>query len=196
MIFDPEDDTALFNRLCKGDEKAFARVYDTYFPLLFQFCIRFTPDRSLIKDTLQDFFMGLINRQQRALEVTNIKSYLMVSVRRELLRRLARETRLPVETMGDEAYDFHLELSPEHALINKQNGEWERRQLQDNINRLSARQREAIYLYFYNDLSYEEIAGIMDLKEVKYARTLIYRALTGLRLALREDGSLLGQIIL
>lgn len=195
MIFNPEGDTALFSQLLKGNKKAFARIYDTYFPILFQYCIRFTPDRSLIKDTLQDLFMGLLNRQKPFPEVYNIKSYLMVASKRELLRRLARTSRLPVESMTEETYHFHLELSPENILIDKQTGERRSRQLQDTINGLTPRQREAIYLYFYNDSSYEEIAEIMNLKEVKYARTLVYRALSEIRLVLKEDGSFLGKII-
>lgn len=195
MIFNSEGDTALFSQLLKGNKKAFARIYDTYFPILFQYCIRFTPDRSLIMDTLQDLFMGLLNRQKPFPEVYNVKSYLMVSSKRELLRRLARASRLPVESMTEEVYDFHLELSPENILIDKQTGERRSRHLQDTVNSLTPRQREAIYLYFYNDSSYEEIAEIMNLKEVKYARTLIYRALSEIRLVLKEDSSFLGKII-
>jgi RNA polymerase sigma factor (sigma-70 family) len=195
MIFNHEGDNALFSQLLKGNEKAFARIYDTYFPVLFQYCIRFTPDRSLIKDVLQDFFLGLLSRQERLPEVHNPGRYLMVSARRELLRRLTKASRLPVEAMTGDDYAFHLELSPENALIDKQSGEHQAMHLQDTINALTPRQKEAIYLYFYNNSSYEEIAEIMGLKEVKYARTLVYRALSELRLVLKGDGSLLGRII-
>ena len=195
MIFDHEGDTALIKQLLKGNKEAFAGIYEIYFPVLFQYCIRFTPDRSLIKDVLQDFFIGLLKRKKGFPQSRDLKRYLMVSARRELVRRLAKESRLPVEAMTGEAYEFHLELSPEKALIDKQGGEYQTRRLQDTINALTPRQREAVYLYFYNDSSYEEIAEIMDLKEVKYARTLVYRALAELRLVLKEDDSLLRQII-
>lgn len=195
MIFNHEGDNVLFSQLLKGNEKAFARVYNTYFPVLFQYCIRFTPDRSLIKDVLQDFFLGLLGRKEGRREIHDLKRYLMVAARRELLRRLAKESRLPVEAMAGEDYAFHLELSPENALIDRQSGEYQSKHLQDTINTLTPRQKEAIYLYFYNDSSYEEIAEIMGLKEVKYARTLVYRALSELRLVLKGDGSLLGPII-
>ena len=195
MIFNHEGDPALIKQLLKGNKEAFARVYDIYFPILFQYCIRFTPDRSLIKDVLQDFFIGLLKRQERSPEIHDLKRYLMVSARRELLRRLAKSSRLPLEAMTGEAYEFHLELSPETTLIDKQRGEHQSRCLQNTINALTPRQREAIYLYFYNDSSYEEIAEIMSLKEVKYARTLVYRALAELRLVLKEGDPLLRQII-
>ena len=195
MIFDHKGDTALIKQLLKGNKEAFARIYDIYFPVLFQYCIRFTPDRSLIKDVLQDFFIGLLKRRKGFPQSYDLKRYLMVSARRELVRRLAKESRMPIETMTGEAYEFHLELSAENTLIDKQGREYQSRRLQDTINALTPRQREAIYLYFYNDSSYEEIAEIMDLKEVKYARTLVYRALAELRLVLKEGNPLLRQII-
>ena len=195
MIFNDEGDAALFSEFLKGNEDAFARIYDIYFPILFHYCIRFTPDRSLIKDVLQDFFLGLLSRRKRLPEVQNPGRYLMVSARRELFRRLTKASRLPIEAMTGEDYAFHLELSPENALIDKQRGEYQSMHLQDTINGLTARQKEAIYLYYYNNSSYEEIAEIMGLKEVKYARTLVYRALSELRLVLKGDGSLLGRII-
>lgn len=190
MVFNLED-TDLIRQFLKGNKTAFAKVYKIFFPFLFQYCIRFTPDRSLIKDTLQDFFIDLLNRKQPLPDMYNIRSYLLVSVRRELLRRLAREARLPLEAMDADAYEFHLELSPETALIDRQIGELRSSRLQQVINSLTARQREAVYLYFYNNVSYDEIAAIMGLKEVKYARTLIYRALAELRLTLQGDASLL-----
>lgn len=36
-------------------------------------------------------------------------------------------------------------------------------------------------LKFYENLSYSEIAGVMDLKDTKYARQLVYRALDELK---------------
>jgi DNA-directed RNA polymerase specialized sigma24 family protein len=46
---------------------------------------------------------------------------------------------------------------------------------------LTERQKEAIFLRFYENMEYEQIASLMALKEVKNARTLIYRAIEVLR---------------
>ena len=40
-------------------------------------------------------------------------------------------------------------------------------------------------------MGYDEIAGIMQLKEVKYARTLVYRAITELKVVLENERHLL-----
>jgi RNA polymerase sigma factor (sigma-70 family) len=209
MIYSNDDEDVLWSQFLEGSEMAFTRIYDIYFPILFHYCIRFTPDRSLIKDVLQDFFIGLFSGRKSPLAarsnplavrnhplvVRNLKSYLMVSVRRELFRRLGKVSLIPMEAITGQEYDFCLELSPETELINRQSGEHRSKHLQDIINALTARQREAVYLYFYENISYEEMAEIMGLKEVKYARTLIYRAISELRLILEKNDFLLGQII-
>ena len=52
--------------------------------------------------------------------------------------------------------------------------------LQDALNRLPEKQREAIILYFYENMSYHQISEIMQMTKVKSARALIYRALDSL----------------
>lgn len=186
-----QDEHTLWTKLREGDRDAFGEVYRRYFPLLFRYCIRFTDNRPLVKDVLQDFFTQLYLKRQTLTVPERPKSYLLVSARRELVRRLGKETRHAGETLHAEAYDFSLELSAENLLINRQHEERTARQLQRSLYLLTDRQKEAIYLRFYESMSYDEIAGIMQMKEVKYARTLVYRAITELKAVLEKDGHLL-----
>jgi RNA polymerase sigma factor (sigma-70 family) len=48
------------------------------------------------------------------------------------------------------------------------------------MDQLTPRQREVIYLRFFEELSYEEIAGMLDIS-VKGAYKLSYRALDALK---------------
>lgn len=185
-----QDERTLWTMLRDGDREAFTEIYRRYFPLLFRYCIRFTENRDLVKDVLQDFFTQLFLKRQTLTIPDKLKSYLLVAARRELVRHLGKETRrsLPLQ---EEAYDFSLELSAEHHLISRQHEERTSRQLQRSLFLLTDRQKEAIYLRFYESLGYDEIAGIMQLKEVKYARTLVYRAITELKTVLEKEAPLL-----
>lgn len=186
-----QDEQFLWARLCNGDREAFGEIYRRYFPLLFRYCIRFTTDRSLVKDMLQDFFSQLyVQRAGLSLPV-NLKSYLLVSARRKLFRYLDKSAQGPASLDEGTASGFALELSPESILINRQRTEQTTRLLQQKLDALTLRQKEAIYLRFYEGLSYEEIADIMVLKEVKYARTLIYRAIAELKELLAQNESAL-----
>ena len=186
----PINENILWNRLRAGDREAFGELYTLFLPQLLQYAAHFTKDRNLVKDVLQDFFVTLFHNHAKLGEVKNVKSYLLVAMRRDLFRRLNKEKRQPVQE-EEQDYHFYLELSPEHALINKQYDERRSKYLQQTINGLSPRQKEAIYLYFFENAGYELVAEIMSLKEVKYARTLIYRALAQLKLALSHQSPLL-----
>lgn len=186
-----QDERTLWTRLREGDREAFSEIYRRYFPLLFRYCIRFTDNRDLVKDSLQDFFTQLFLKRHTLTVPDKLKSYLLVAARRELVRRLGKETRHSGELLREEAYDFSLELSVENLLINRQHEERKTRQLQRSLYLLTDRQKEAIYLRFYESLGYDEIAGIMQLKEVKYARTLVYRAIMELKTVLEKDAHLL-----
>lgn len=182
-----QDDLFLWSRLREGDRDAFGEIYRRYFPLLFRYCIRFTADRALVKDMLQDFFTQLFLKRSSLTLPEKLKSYLLVAARRELVRYLGKEARRPDELLQEDTYDFCLELSAEHALINRQHAERKARYLQRSLHQLTDRQKEAIYLRFYESMSYDEIAVIMQMKEVKYARTLIYRAIAELKEVLARD---------
>ncbi|BAV07864.1 RNA polymerase sigma factor, sigma-70 family [Filimonas lacunae] len=183
----PEDENRLWSRFCKGERDAFDTLYATYFPVLFQYCIRFTSDRSLIKDVLQDFFITLFLKPPKSSAVKQVKSYLLVSVRRQLLKALQKEA-AGFQTLDDEAgYDFELELAADNSFIEKQEAGGVTQALQQMIRQLTPRQREAVYLYFFENIGYEQIADMLDMKEIKYARTLIYRALEDMRDLLAQN---------
>ena len=168
---------------------AWEQIYDSYFPLLFRYSLRFTPDRDLIKDLLQDLFLELYEKQVPADHIRNLRSYLMVSARRRLLKRLGADAKRRMIAFSEETHDFVLELSVESRIIAVELLKSRSQVLQRTINALSKRQKEAIYLRFYENLSYEEIGVIMGMKEVKYARTLIYRALSEMKAAFAKSGS-------
>lgn len=166
-------------------------VYDSYFPLLFRYSLRFTPDRDLIKDLLQDFFIELYLKRGKLAGIRNIRSYLMVAVRRKVVRKLSEDSKNHLVPLAEEDHDFILELSPESKLIESQLLESRFRYLSKAVARLTKRQKEAVYLRFYENMSYEEIAAIMSMKEVKYARTLVYRAISEMKVELHKAGGLL-----
>ncbi|MEQ9287163.1 MAG: sigma factor-like helix-turn-helix DNA-binding protein [Cyclobacteriaceae bacterium] len=46
---------------------------------------------------------------------------------------------------------------------------------------LTKRQKQAIYYFYYEDLSYEEVSEIMGLNNVKSTRNLVYKAINILK---------------
>jgi RNA polymerase sigma factor (sigma-70 family) len=188
------NDVDLWAKMLEGDHDAFSKLYERYFPMLFRYALRFTTDRSIVKDLLQDLFTSLFLKCRELPVVHNLRSYLLVATRRKVIKKLQQNAKNSTELIQEQEYDFHLELSAENTLINKQSWEQQRYTLQQILSLLTRRQKEAIYLRFYEEMSYDEIAEVMSMKEVKYARTLVYRALTEMKEQLQKKNGHLGLI--
>ena len=91
-------------------------------------------------------------------------------------------------------YEFLLELDTE-ALIAATEAEREKSAaLQMAIDKLPPRQREAIYLKYYNNLSGAEIAQVMGISH-QTARTTLMNALTNLRKEMKVSVEVLMMIL-
>lgn len=153
----------LWKRFCSGDSDALGIIYDLYIDDLFHYGMHFCGDRESVKDSLQDLFQILwCDREHLSQEVSNIRYYLLSSLRRRLLRSLTKERRYQKNIYT--SYDFELIPPQEESIIQDEIYHELAAQLRDGITHLSRRQREAIYLRFYQNLSYEEVANLMSMK--------------------------------
>jgi len=172
-----------------GSQEAFEHLYDKYFPLLFRYGLQFSTERALVKDCLQDFFVDLYVRRASLSNVQQVKNYLYVSFRHRIIRKLS-SSQLLLEPLTN-AYHFEVVFSHEHAIIQDQLDSQKQAKLLTAFQKLSPRQKEAIFLRFYENMSYEQIAEILKMKKVKYARTLVYRSIGVLKEGIRDmDNSL------
>lgn len=170
-----QPDNYYWQKLREGSTPALEALYDRYFPPLFRYGLHIIPDRSLVQDTLQDFFVDLYTNHASISEVQQVQSYLFVCFRRKLISR-QKSYSSQITNHGN----FY-SPSYEEQLIAEQLEKKQLKVLRDTLFKLSDRQKEAIHLRFHQEMSYEEIAEVLELKKVKYARTLIYRAIAELR---------------
>ncbi len=174
-----------------GDEKALVLIYRQYANRLYNYGMQFHSDGDFILDCIQEMFYELIRRRQGLGKTTSIKYYLYSSFRRLLWDRLMKEKRLKKEQLNSSGSNFKIDFSIKNFSLMEDPFDYEQKDIiKKACNDLPFRQKEAILLSFYEGLSYQEIASIMQIKDVKYARTLVYRALESLRNILvkfRED---------
>lgn len=119
----------------------------------------------------------LMRIEQSRGEPSDFKSYLMVSVRNEAVRRTRwrkRHDQLPAENL-EEKLGLVTFNTPEQELIRSDLCA----RLRRAINTLPERERELIYLHFYEDLSYKEIAELKG-SSAGAVRAQIRRALAKL----------------
>jgi RNA polymerase sigma factor (sigma-70 family) len=107
------------------------------------------------------------------------KYYLYKSLRRKIFRQISDANKyLPEALMED--YNFEMELSVETNLVSSQLMFEQKLFLEKALQNLTKRQSEAIYLRFYENLSYEEVASIMSL-ELRSVYNLIAKSIDALK---------------
>lgn len=171
------------NLMSYGDfqnyESFYAQVYQQMFHSLYSYGMQICGNKDLVKDCVQDLFSELW-KNQRLTRIRSVKPYLLKCIKRKIQRALGKGRQLYVEG------GFEFEISHEVKIIRNQQNDRQQRKLSRALKSLTNRQREAIYLKFYDNLSYEEVAEVLNTK-TKASYKLIYRALSSLKLAMKTS---------
>lgn len=179
-------DTKIWISFRKGEKWAMAYVYSKNAETLFRYGLKFTPDNALVEDVLQDLFTGLIKNRKSLGETDNILFYLLKSFKRKLLRKIQSEKRYELQE-GEDGYNFEVAWSVEHEIILNELSEQKKKILSEALQKLTPRQKEAIYLRFTKELGYKEVAGLMDIS-VEACRNLIAKAIAVLKKSISDKG--------
>lgn len=185
-------DLIIWDNFREGSRKALELVYEDNYSPLFHYALKFTNDRDLIKDLIQELFVELINSGKKLSRTDNIRIYLLKAMRYKIIFQLEQKVKHQASP-GDYA-EFSLVDSIEAQLIQKEFAEDIKNRITSSVRKLSSKQQEAIYLRFYNDIPYPEIASIFNIK-IQTVRNLISRAIRQLKEDL-ENQNMSKQIIL
>jgi RNA polymerase sigma factor (sigma-70 family) len=176
-----QDDLSLIHQIRSGDYAAFTLLYNKYIQPLTQYGLKFISDLPAVEDCLHDVFVWVWTNRLKLNIHSSVKSYLFKSVRTSMLHWLEKQNRLQSLDAGDEqAYTFELQLTPETHLLHDENLRLVRQQIERVLLTLTAKQKEVIYLRYYEGLNFEDIAQNMNLS-VKACYKIMGRAITTLR---------------
>ncbi|MBA4141118.1 MAG: sigma-70 family RNA polymerase sigma factor [Segetibacter sp.] len=174
------DDTELVAGMASGNYKSFTFLYEKYIKSLTHYGLKFTDDINTVRDCLHDIFVSLWSRKEELQIQSSIKSYLIKSVRSSIIQKVKRNKKLHSITSENEEYDFSLSISPEETFLINENNRKALESVQKLLSTLTTKQKEVIYLRYYHDLSFDEIADQLDLS-VKACYKLMNRAMVELR---------------
>ena len=150
-------DCHLWDQLRHGDQEAFGTLYGKYVNVLFNYGRNLTNDVELIRDCIHSVFLNLWLQHERLREVKRVKYYLFKVIKRKIgkERQVARKRCHwePCTTV----------LSYEERLITDIAQQERIAVLQRKMNHLTKRQRQIISLRYYENLSNEEIAEVMNI---------------------------------
>jgi RNA polymerase sigma factor (sigma-70 family) len=157
----------------------FSQLYNKHIDQLFAFGSRFTSDREMLKDCIQDVFVKLFTRRESLGPIDNVDSYLFISLR----NRIHDEFRRNGKITGDEVNDANMQAVAEYEEYNQEQME-QQQELTNNVEKffekLSPRQRQIINLYYIEQRKYEDICRIMGIN-YQSVRNLMHRSISRLR---------------
>lgn len=169
----------LWQNFLKGDKAALSEIFIQYHDDLYRYGLKLSGDENLVKDCIQDLFLKLWKNRSNLHPVSNPRPYLYKSLRNHVFDSMVLQ-KPTVSIRDDFEHPFEIYYSPEDFLINDQVSVETRQNVIRALNKLMPRQREAIYLRYFEDLDFETIAQVMDM-QVQSVRNSLHRGMETLR---------------
>lgn len=176
-----ESDRVIWSRFKSGDEEAFVVLYKKFVNTLFGYGCRFSKDQELVKDCLQDFFIYLREKRTSIGTPVSVKSYLLKAFRRRVLDYVKKRDKVKEKNQKAALNEFPIESFFDTISSHTKNEEGRLANMERALKSLNSKEREAIYFFYYQNLSYEEIAKLFEYTHISSSRRLVYKALSKMK---------------
>lgn len=162
----------------EGDLNAFQTIYDSFLPNLYAYGVKLAPGFELLDDCIQELFLDLYTHRKNLTIPENLEFYLLKSLRYIIFHKIKKENRYTnIEEKLTKSFLFNLETEDyESDSIIQDKLEL----IRSALSELNSTQREILYLKFYNNMNYSEIAEILGVKPDS-AKKQVYRVVERLR---------------
>lgn len=161
----------------------FTQVVETHYAALYDYGMRLCQgDEALAKDCIQEVFLHFWNKRATWTGMRSEKAYLLVSLRHGIIDAYRKNRRSLAFVSLSEAD----EPVAVFDLLFEESSEAPREQLTQLLNKLPRRQREALYLRYFAEMDYPEVAAAMGVKE-RTVYNLVHEGLNSLRQTVAES---------
>ena len=163
----PTTDRQLWHSFRLGSRAAYGQIYRRQFAFLLGYGRKLCRDHDTVGDCIQDLFQYLWEHRQGLGDTDNIRRYLCTSLRRRIFQRLRQHT-------NSELTEPALSVpSHETTWIDQQTADGHAEYPFRALHALPARQKEAVLLKYYQNMTSAEIALEMNIR-----RRAVYKLLT------------------
>lgn len=145
----------------QGNQEAFTRLYEETSKTVYFICISFLNNEEDAKDVMQDVYITAYNHLPQLKEKEKFQAWINQIAVNKCKRFLMKDTAIPME--DEDLSSLKLEDN-ENFLPEEYINKKEKRKIVMNIMReqLSDIQYETVILYYFNGLTIDEIADIME----------------------------------
>lgn len=172
-------DTDLWEDMMQNSEQAFSLIFSRYYPLLINYGKSITKHHYLVSDCIQDVFVDIWNYRNNLKKPESVKAYLLAGLRKRIARKLERDPIFNNST-NIEQVEFCFQFTILDKIVLDEETQIQTKYLNSLINQLPSRQKEVLYLRYYQQLSVNEVAETM---QMNYQSTvnLLHRTIKHLR---------------
>lgn len=180
------NDEELIRKVAQKDRRAFEELVNTYRRLVFNVCLRLTGDQETAEDLAQEVFFHVYIKAKTFRSKSKLSTWLYrIAVNRSLNYNRKNKPSHRSNPSGSFTEKVSSKLgdissppsfSPEKTLENKE----EKAFIHQTVLSLPEKQRTAFILYYWEDLSYKEIAKILK-TSLSSVESRIHRAKKTLR---------------
>lgn len=162
-------------RLQQGDVSALEELYQQYHPELYLYALKLTNSQDLAKDAIQDTFVAIWKYRSNLAKANSMRFYLLQALRNQCLKILKKRRRFL--SLGQQSPE--MVIHPEELKL-KDTSQETKQKITQALYSLSNRQREIIYLKYYENLDYQEIAKLLSINYQSVVNH-VHRAIVRLR---------------
>lgn len=152
-------ETELLQRIARGDEQAFARLFNNYRNKIYSTAVELIRNRQLAEEIVHDVFMIIWKRRDTLSDIRHFSAYLLTIARNEVYLAMKRTARFSNEQIGelDDTIFVNSEFS-DPAIA----GEYQRI-LAQAVEKLSPRQRQVYEMIREKEMRREEVAAALNI---------------------------------
>jgi RNA polymerase sigma-70 factor (ECF subfamily) len=183
-------DHELVRMLQQGDLEALGHLYDRFQGMVYKTALGISRDPEEAADLLQDVFLRLYRFAERIDPDRPLEPWLYRMTANLAYARMRRRSRL-YNQLKDWAHALMSEGRPPPGRVVERNEQW--RWLERGLAGLGLHQRIVLVLYYINELSLQEIAGILEIP-VGTAKSRLYYGRKALKRRLGLDAEMLKEV--
>ena len=161
----------------EGDMQ-FIALYKFYYQDLYAYGVSLGFNTEDVKDAIQEVYLKLYFNERLCIDEKKIKFYLLRSVRNQLIDW--ERTKKDTSSIEEEERSFKLSVSVEESFISDEEDLLLKKRVNRILDLLTDHQREIVYLHFIEEMPYEEIAVMLDMK-LQTVRGPVFKAMEKLR---------------
>lgn len=161
----------------EGDMQ-FIALYKFYYQDLYAYGVSLGFNTEDVKDAIQEVYLKLYFNERLCIDEKKIKFYLLRSVRNQLIDW--ERTKKDTSSIEEEERSFKLSVSVEESFISDEENLLLKKRVNRILDLLTDHQREIVYLHFIEEMPYEEIAVMLDMK-IQTVRGQVFKAMEKLR---------------